>query len=294
MRKLIYPLVLAALAVALVSTATATTSKTAKVKITNVAFVPKSVSVNVGDYVRWTNTGTVDQRVVCAKCPFTSPVLKPGKAYFYQFNTAGKFAITDPLHTKIKGSVTVTATSKTVTLSASPGTVTYNHNTVLSGAITPARSGVNISILAKECGQSNFSKVATTTTTTGGQYTVNQMPTMNTDYVARWAPVDSPAVTVNVRPVIRLKKIASHKFSVRVKAAKPFAGNYVRFQKKTSHGWVTVKKVTLKTVSTVGSTTVTKAKFKSKIRHHKKVRTLMPSSQAAPCYVKGHSNVIRS
>jgi len=79
---------------------------------------------------------------------------------------------------------------------------------------------------------------------------------MNTTYEAKWGTATSKAVKVKVRPRIRLAKIGSHKYSVRVKAAKPFAGKYVLFQKRTATGtWVKVKMVTLKSVSTIGTTT---------------------------------------
>jgi plastocyanin len=295
MRKLLYGATLAALAVALVPAATAVATKTLAVSITNSAFVPKNVSVSVGDTVMWTNKGTQNQRVACAKCPFTSPILKPGSTYSYTFNTAGKFAITDPLHTKIKGSVLVVAGPKSVTLTAAPMTVRFNHTTTLSGSISPARSGQNVVISAEACGETAFSRLVATTTGTGGTFSVSTTATLNTLYRAKSGTAISSPAPVHVRPVIRLKKVASHKYSVRVKAARAFDGKHVLFQKRTATGtWVKVKSVTLNTVSSVGSTTITKAKFRSKIRHGRKVRIRMKSSQAAPCYVGGHSNTIRS
>src|SRR5437867_9703 len=103
MRKMLFAALLAALAVGLVPAATATTSKTVAVSITKNAFVPRAVTVNVGDTVKWTNADTQTHQVACGKCPFTSPVLNAGDTYSHMFKTKGKFAIRDPLHTKIKG-----------------------------------------------------------------------------------------------------------------------------------------------------------------------------------------------
>src|SRR5438876_6259879 len=119
MRKMLLAALLAAVAVGLVPAATATTAKTVAVSITKTAFVPKDVTVNVGDSVKWTNNDTQSHQVACAKCPFTSGVLKPGDTFTHAFKAAGKFAIRDPLHTHIKGSVTVNA-SNTVSLAAAP------------------------------------------------------------------------------------------------------------------------------------------------------------------------------
>ena len=295
MRKIVLGAALAAAAVVLIPAATATTSKTVAVSITRTAFIPKTVTITAGDTVKWTNADTQNHQVACAKCPFTSPVLKPSTTYQHTFNTAGKFAITDPLHKGLKMTVSVTAAPKGVTLSASPRTVKFGSATTLTGTVSNNRSGENVILLSEECGAATFSHVTTTKTGTGGTFTVTDTPQMNTTYEAKWGTATSKAVKVKVRPRIRLAKIGSHKYSVRVKAAKPFAGKYVLFQKRTATGtWVKVKMVTLKSVSTIGTTTVTKATFRSRVRHHKKVRILMPSSQAAPCYVSGHSNTIKS
>src|SRR6266568_8674 len=132
MRKMLFASLLAALAVGLVPAATATTSKTVAVSITKNAFVPKNVTVNVNDTVKWTNADTQNHQVACAKCPFTSPVLKPGDTFSHAFNTAGKFAIRDPLNTHIKGTVTVNALAG-VSLVAKPRVVKYLLSTTLSG-----------------------------------------------------------------------------------------------------------------------------------------------------------------
>lgn len=294
MRRLIYPLAIAAFAVVLVAAATATTSKTVAVSITNTGFVPKTVSILVGDSVKWTNTSTQNQQVTCAKCPFTSPVLSPGSSYTYTFKTAGKYPIDDPLHTNISGSVTATSGPRSLTLAASPRTVKYGGSTLLSGTISSGKSGQKVRILSEECGQSGFTHTATATTVTAGKYSITQKPSMNTAYQAKWSTA-SKTVSVHVRPSIDLRTVGKHRFRVRVKAAKAFIGKQVLFQKRTAAGrWVKVKRVKLKTAATVGATTTTKATFKSRIRQRKKVRILMKSGQVAPCYVGGHSNVIRS
>ncbi len=77
MRKHLILLVLAALALSLTPATAATTSKTFAVSITKQAFVPKAVTIEVNDSVKWTNKDTVNHQVACQKCPFTSPVLRP-------------------------------------------------------------------------------------------------------------------------------------------------------------------------------------------------------------------------
>ena len=118
---------------------------------------------------------------------------------------------------------------------------------------------------------------------------------MNTVYEAKWNTSTSKAASVRVRPHIKLVKVGTHKYSVKVKAAKSFVGKRVIFQKRTPlMTWVKVKRVTLKKLAIVGTTDISKATFKSRIRHGKKVRILMKSRQAAPCYLGNHSSTITS
>jgi len=294
MRKIVFAALLASLAVGLVPAATATTAKTVAVSITNSAFVPKSVTITTGDTVKWTNKGTQNQQVVCAKCPFTSPVLKPGDTYSHTFKVAGRFPITDPLRAKIKGTVIVNLPSG-VTLSAKPKVIKYLQSTTLSGTLGSGKANQNIDILARACGQTNYAHDATVKTGSGGAYILKEAPTTNTVYEAKAGSSTSKLAPVRVRPRIRLAKIGAHRFSVKVKAARSLVGRRVLFQKQTpTLTWSTVKRVKLKKLTIVGTTDISKATFKSRIRHGKKVRMLMKSKQAAPCYIGNHSNTITS
>jgi plastocyanin len=291
MRRLLLLVVLAA---ALSSAATATSATTTLVSITQVGLVPKNVAVNAGDTVKWVNNDKKNHQVACAKCSFTSPVLTPAASYSYTFKTAGKFAITDPL-SKIKGTVTVAAPTAGFTLAAKPRAVKFLAATTLSGTASTAQSGQKVSLLGQVCGTATFKQVTSTTAGTGGIFSVTQAPTMNTVYEAKVGNATSTTALVKVLPSIRLAKIARHSFRVSVTAASSFAGKYVLFQKRTAAGrWVTVKKVTLKTAATVGTTTLTKRAFTSRIQHGRRVRATMTLGQAAPCYAGSRSNVVRS
>ncbi|MGZ4392359.1 MAG: cupredoxin domain-containing protein [Gaiellaceae bacterium] len=140
--------------------------------ITKAGFVPKNVSITVGDTVKWVNGDTKNQQVACKTCSFTSPVMKPTDSYSFTFNTVGKFAITDPLSNKLKGTVTVTTATSPVSLAAKPGTVKYLAATTLSGADSAAGANQNVTLLGKACGAATFTKVTTTKTGTGGTFSV--------------------------------------------------------------------------------------------------------------------------
>jgi plastocyanin len=296
MRKNLILLPLAAIAIAITPAATADTAATVAVSITKAAFVPKNVTATVNDTVKWTNNDTANHQVVCAKCPFTSPVLKPSESYSYKFAKIGKFPITDAVVTRIKGTVTVKAAGPSVTLAAKPAIVTYGAATTLSGKVSNNAAGEKVVLLGQECGKPVFSSVNTLNTTGGGKFSAAAAPAKNTSYQAKWKTSTSPNVPVKVRPLVRLAKLASHKYRARVRAAESFSGKLVVFQRWSAakRTWVKVRVVVLKSIGTVGTTQISGRTFRSTVKAGLKVRLVLKSSQVAPCYVGGKSNVIKS
>ena len=105
----------------------------------------------------------------------------------------------------------------------------------------------------------------------------------------------SSAVPIKVAPVLTLQKLFLGKFKVSVTAAQSFVGKYVVFQRLRNSKWVTLKKVTLATVATTTAPTqVTTSTFKIKLPARLRVRSILPATQAATCYLPTKSKVIRS
>jgi hypothetical protein len=103
--------------------------------------------------------------------------------------------------------------------------------------------------------------------------------------------VFSKPVTVKVRPRIHLalssRTATRGTFSVEVNGNRPFSGKYVLVQRLTRTGPATVKRAVLDASSS--------ATFTIRLpRHRGRVRVVMPSSQAAPGYIAGVSNVWKS
>ena len=189
----------------------------------------------------------------------------------------------------------VAAAPPSLTLKAAPTVVTYGGTSTLSGVLSTQKTGQAVDIQAQECGQTAFKKVASATTTTGGAFSYAAKPTMNTNYQAKLKGATSPAVSVKVAPGLSLKKLALGKFSVSVTAAQSFVGKYVVFQRLRRTKWVTLKKVTLATVKpTTAPTQVTTSTFKVKLPAKLRVRSVLPATQAATCYLPSKSKVIRS
>jgi len=187
------------------------------------------------------------------------------------------------------------AAPATLTLKASPTVVAYAGSTTLSGVLSTLKSGQRVDILGQDCGQGAFKKVTTVTTTTGGAFTYAAKPTMNTNYQAKQKAVTSPTAAVQVAPTLALKKLARNKFSASVTAAQTFVGKFVVFQRWRTSKWVSLKHVTLTTL-TQGTkpTEVTSATFTIKLPTRLKIRAVLPAAQAATCYLPTKSKVVLS
>ena len=189
----------------------------------------------------------------------------------------------------------VAAAPPTLTLKAAPAVVTYGGTTTLSGTLSTGQAGQNVDVQAQPCGQSAFKKELSVTTTSGGAFSATVKPLLNTNYQVRSRSAVSPAVSIKVAPVLALRKVTRGKFRVSITAAQSFVGKYVVFQRLRSSKWVTVKRVTLKSViTTTPPTQVSSATFRAKLRTKLRVRATLPAAQAGACYLGTKSKTIRS
>jgi hypothetical protein len=189
-------------------------------------------------------------------------------------------------------------TQDTLSLTANPTVVVYGKTTVVSGTLSPAKANQNITIQGQECGRSNYAKVTTTKTSSTGAFTATVTPTVNTSYQARLKATLSSAVAVKVKPVVQLVRVARGSFTAKVTAGQSLTGKIVTFQRysKLKKRWVRVKKVTL-TTATAGTpkpTTISSATFRAKVARRARVRLLLSTAQASPCYIGATSNVVRA
>jgi len=306
MRKLLV-LIGAVAAVAVPGAATAATAATVTVSITKNGYVPKAATIAVGDSVQFTNTDTVAHEVVfkktggvtCAPIPL---VLQPAQSGTCTFRDTGSYSYSDPnIRGKtFRGTVTVTGPAPpadTITLAVRPLVVGYGGKVTLSGVLSNQKLGENVDILAQACGQTTATKVTTVQTATGGTFVGVVTPRQNTVFTVKVKNTSSNAVSEKVRPRLRLGKVASHRYSLRVFAPQSFAGKYATLQRYSGsrHRWVTVKRVLLRANSTgVAPTVISSITFRASIRARLKIRAVLPKLQVGTCYVAGRSNVILS
>ena len=300
MRKIILLAVVTALAVA-VGTAAA---KTVTVTITRTGFVPKTVAIVPGDAVQFTNSDTVAHQVTFktttgVTCSPNPLVLQPGASGSCTFRSTGTFTYSDPntRGSTFRGTVTVATASGSLSVSANPVLITYGSQAVLSGKLSTRQAGASVDVLAQPCGAASATKTATVLTTKGGAYSATVKPLMKTVYKTQFNTLTSSVVTVRVRPRLRLVRVAPHRYSLRVLAARSFAGKYASFQRYngTLRRWVAVRKVLLKANSTgVAPTVVTSRSFRSSVRGGLLVRVTLGQTQVGSCYAPGLSNTILS
>jgi plastocyanin len=299
MKKLI---LLAAIAVTALGAAAPAPAATANVTITKAGYLPSTVTIRTGDSVAFTNTDTAAHQVVFSKttgvtCTPNPLVLQATQGGSCSFATAGTYAYHDAQNKKMKGTVVVQGAPSSVTLTVSPVVVVYGGHATLSGTVSNHAVGEKVTIDAQQCGESSSKTLANVTTTTGGAFSYTAQPLMQTTYTARWKSTTSPAATVRVRPRIHVGRVAPHRYSVRVYSAQSLAGKVISFQRyNRSRGtWITVKRVPLVSgPSAVAPTIVSAATVRVRVPARTRVRVVLPSAQAAPCYLAGTSNVIFS
>jgi plastocyanin len=298
MRKVLLLAVLTALVVAVGSAA----AKTVAVTITKDGFVPNSSALVQGDVVQFRNNDTVAHTitfrpttgVTCSPSPL---VLQPGATGSCTFRNAGNFNYEDP-NTRgntFRGTVRVAAAPASLSVSARPLLITYGGSAVLTGMLSTQAAGENVDVLAQPCGASTAAKTSTVTTTTGGAYTATVKPLRRTTYTTKSKALTSTAVVIRVRPRLRLTRVAPRRYSIRVLAARSFAGKYASFQRFNGTRWVAVRSVRLRANSTgVAPTVVTSASFRSSVRGGLRIRATLGQTAVGSCYAPGLSNTIRS
>jgi len=301
MRKLLMALI----AITALAATGAAGAKTVTVTITKNGYVPKSSTISVGDAVQFTNADTVAHQIsfkstAGVTCTTNPVVVQPAQSVTCTFQSAGTYSYSDPnvKGNTFRGSIVVVAPAGgSVTLQAKPQIVVYGAKATLSGTVSNHRPGENGQVLAQPCGAPSATPVSTVTTTTGGAFSALVQPLRNGIYTVKVKKSTSNAVSIKVRPRLRLRKLAAHRYSIRVLAAQSFAGKYAIFQRyrPALARWVKVRRVLLRANATgVAPTVISSRAFKSTITHGLRVRVVLGQAQVGSCYLAGTSKVILS
>jgi plastocyanin len=297
MRKLLA--LIAAGALLLISATAA--ANTVTVAITKNGYVPSSVTIVKGDTVQFTNQDTAAHQIdfkstTGVSCTANPLVVQPSASASCTFANPGSYSYSDPnvKGNTYRGTITVNAPPTTIALAANPVLLVYGGRTTLTGTVTNLPAGQNVDLEAQACG----SNAATRLGSFPGNFSYLTAPLQNTVYTGKLrTTATSNAVTVRVRPALRLTKVAPHRFALRVSAAQSFAGKYAGFQRYngTLKRWVAVKTLTLKaSTAGVAPTVLSTAAWRSSIAARLRVRVVMGAAQVGTCYAPGLSNTISS
>jgi hypothetical protein len=133
-----------------------------------------------------------------------------------------------------------------VTLAVSVPVVKFGTQVTLSGVVSNKKTGETVTLTALPFGQTTKQVVATLQTTSGGAFTFNVTPQLNTTYQAQWKGTESSAA-VQVQPVIKLPFVSrSGYFHFYVTAGQSFASRFVYLQRFTlARTWINVRRLQL-------------------------------------------------
>jgi plastocyanin len=289
---------------ALALSGAAAVAKTVTVTITKNGYVPKDVSIVGGDTVTFTNGDTAAHQIsfktttgfTCTPNPL---VLQPAASGNCVFTASGSYSYSDPnaKGNTFRGSITVTTPPDSLTLTTKPLLLIYGAKVAGTGTVSTAKAGETVDVQALACGTTATQKVATVQSTTGGAYSFSVAPLKNTVYTTQLRKATSPSGSVRVRPLMKLTRVAAHRYSVRTTAADNFAGKYIALQRYngTTKRWVQVKIFALKASKAgVAPAVVSVASFRSTVKTGLRIRTTMAQAQVGTCYAAGVSNTIRA
>jgi plastocyanin len=122
-------------------TSTATTPSGPSVSIVDFAFQPNNLTINVGQTVTWTNTGSTAHTVTSDTNFWSSATVNPGTSFSFTFNAAGIYNYHCSFHGSMTGTITVMGGSATNTPTPTR-TFTPTPVITLTGSRTPTLTGI--------------------------------------------------------------------------------------------------------------------------------------------------------
>ncbi len=184
-----------------------------------------------------------------------------------------------------------------VTLDATPKVVPWSSQLTLTGAVANGRANEDVAIEERRCGSSAFTRAVSTHTDPGGGWHQQWGALITGAYRAVWEGKASPAVTVRVRPGVTVRQPTRRRFVVSILALEHFEGAVgvlERFDRATSR-WVTVKRFRFSASgANTGTTIGTRGAVNASVPRGVLVRAVLPRASAAPCYLAGYSNLLRT
>jgi len=285
MRKML----MAIAAVALLVGGSSAVARTEGVDITKDGFKDTTITIMSGDSVTWKNTDTADHQVMVdnTACKLS---LESGQTSSCTFATPGTFKFQDPTArgAGFTGTLTVGQNTRSVSMTSTRTTVILGDAVTLSGTVSSKQANENVTVLAQAQGQPTISTQVATTS--GGNWSLQVQPQINTTYQAQFDGANSTTSAVNVRPRITLEKVGRSRYLAVVVAARSMAGKSVSLTRRSNGNWVSIAQQQLQSIARTNTTVVTT--FSAPVKLGTKLRVFMPAEQTSPSYLDGHSNFV--
>jgi len=209
-RHRLAPLVLAGTLMGLLGLAGFAAASTVVVKLTSSGPQPAKVTVAVGDTVSFVGADDQNHSIISKAGGFTSPVIKPGETWSRVMDSPGRFRYRETNFGKPHRGLIVVQVVGTLELSASPGSVVYGRQVVLSGRSPLPGSQVALSWRsagkhAKSAG-GRWAELATVTADGAGAFSLTIQPKISGTYRATVAAgkkkLTSSSISVTVKPLL--------------------------------------------------------------------------------------------
>jgi hypothetical protein len=184
-----------------------------------------------------------------------------------------------------------------VTIEATPKVVPWNSRLTLTGAVANGRGNENVTIEERRCGLSVFNAAVETHTDPGGGWHQPWGALISGSYRAVWDGKASTAVAVQVRAGVTVRQSSRTRFVVSVLALEHFEGTLGVLERfdRAKRRWVSVKRFRFDdSGATTGVTIGTRGTVRASVPSGALVRAVLPRTSAAPCYLAGYSNLLRT
>ena len=262
-------------------------AKTVSVQILKSGFSPSTATVAKGDTVVWKNADMTQHQVVADDGSFKSPVLSPGQTYTYVFRLNGTFGYHGGLHPNLKGVVKVAS----MTLETSRRIVTYGAGVMLSGSVSSASAGEQVTVRAKPFNRP--AKTIKVMTDADGTWSLRVFPLIQTTYTASSGTLTSNHAIVFVRPRIVFRRLRNGYFTVTVFDLHSLTNNYVWISRWSArkHQYQRMAKIYLLPSR---RNVIWGRTFRLRVRHGTTLRAFITAFQAGPGYLYGASNRVKA
>jgi hypothetical protein len=247
---------------------------------------------------QWTRCNAQGQFASCAPIIVTSSptytvrAADIGRRIFVQVKAQNRFGAS--FVNSDLTAVVAAAPIGTLTIRSSRPAVVYGERVVLTGRVVGAPAGEPITLIERPATGTVRVLESVAVTSQGGSWSVVLQPRIQAAYQVRVRGATSDAVSVWVRPRLLLRKTGARSLSLRVRAARSFAGRTALVQRwnPVRRRWVVAGRIRLRAIRS-GQPITSGATFRTRVPRGALVRAVLTGRQAGPGYLTGTSNRVR-